>query len=139
VPSAGIPKNGGKMSIRPKYLGEYKGELCVIDEDSLSSEPKMLVLYWPTGIRAADFQASYGSDMMGRQVRSGRFGGSYIIDGTRLQVNLTDGGQTRPIHSKKVPIPAPKVRKGVEVRYYDGRWEKYLKTKGWVSIPQKKV
>ena len=33
------------MIIRPKYLGDYKGELCVIDEDSLSNEPKMLVLY----------------------------------------------------------------------------------------------
>ena len=124
------------MIIRPKYLGDYKGELCVIDEDSLSDEPKMLVLYWPTGIRTADFLASYGSDMIGRQVRSGRFAGSYIIDGTRLQINLTEGGQTRPIHNKIIPIPAPKVRKGIEVRYYNGRWQKYLKTKGWVTIPQ---
>ncbi len=54
------------MIIRPKYLGDYKGELCVIDEDSFSNEPKMLVLYWPTGIRTDDFLASYGSDMMGR-------------------------------------------------------------------------
>jgi len=88
------------MIIRPKYLGDYKGELCVIDEDSFSNEPKMLVLYWPTGIMTDDFLASYGSDMMGRQVRPGRFGGSYIIDGTMLQINLTEGGQD-PTHPQQ--------------------------------------
>ena len=31
------------------------------------------------------------------------------------------------------PIPAPKVRAGVEVRYRDGRWQKYLKSQGWVT------
>jgi hypothetical protein len=28
------------------------------------------------------------------------------------------------------PIPCPKVRKGIDTRYRDGRWEKCLKT-GW--------
>ena len=29
------------------------------------------------------------------------------------------------------PLPCPKVRKGIETRYRNGRWEKRLKT-GWV-------
>jgi hypothetical protein len=31
------------------------------------------------------------------------------------------------------PLPCPKVRAGVETRYHDGRWEKYLKARGWVA------
>lgn len=31
-----------------------------------------------------------------------------------------------------VPIPCPKVRKGIETRYRHGRWEKCLRA-GWVS------
>lgn len=121
------------------HLGDYKGELCVVDEYPLPREPTQMVLYWPTGIRVYDFQRGYGEGLMGRSVRYSGSSGLYSIDGTQLKIRLATGGQTKPIHSKKVPIPAPKVRKGVEVRYYDGRWEKYLKTKGWVSIPQKKV
>ena len=31
-------------------------------------------------------------------------------------------------------VPCPKVRKSVETRYHNGRWEKYLKTSGWVDV-----
>lgn len=31
-----------------------------------------------------------------------------------------------------VPAPPPKVRRGIETRWYQGRWEKLLQTKGWV-------
>lgn len=31
-----------------------------------------------------------------------------------------------------VPLPCPRVRKGIETRYRRGRWEKYLQTRGWV-------
>ena len=31
----------------------------------------------------------------------------------------------------ETPYPAPAIRKGVESRYQNGRWEKYLQTKGW--------
>ena len=34
------------------------------------------------------------------------------------------------------PLPCPKVRAGVETRYRDGRWQKYLKARGWVNLPQ---
>jgi hypothetical protein len=33
----------------------------------------------------------------------------------------------------KTPYPCPKVKKGVEVRYRSGLWEKYLRTRGWVA------
>lgn len=31
------------------------------------------------------------------------------------------------------PIVCPKVRKGIETRYYCGRWEKYSKRDGWIG------
>jgi hypothetical protein len=34
--------------------------------------------------------------------------------------------------SSERPIPPPKVRAGIEVRYTSGRWEKLLR-KGWVA------
>ena len=34
---------------------------------------------------------------------------------------------------REEPYPCPKVRRGVEMRYHDGVWQKYLKTQGWVS------
>ena len=30
-------------------------------------------------------------------------------------------------------IPAPKVRKGTEIRYQYGRWEKFSKREGWIA------
>ena len=29
-------------------------------------------------------------------------------------------------------VPRPKVRKGIDLRYYLGKWEKYSKREGWV-------
>jgi hypothetical protein len=31
------------------------------------------------------------------------------------------------------PIPVPKVHKGIETRYSNGRWQKLSKRKGWVA------
>ncbi len=119
-----------------KYLGEWKGELCVVEEDTLMRDPVLMVLYWPTGIRVSDFKQSYGEELIGRSVRYTGTGGLYSIEGaSRLQVRLVHGGQTTPVHVEKHKIPPPKVRAGMEIRYDDGGWQKYLKTKGWVKIP----
>lgn len=34
--------------------------------------------------------------------------------------------------TESAPLPCPKVRKGIETRYRQGRWEKCLRT-GWVA------
>jgi hypothetical protein len=34
---------------------------------------------------------------------------------------------------EEVPVPCPKVKAGTETRWHAGRWQKYLKTKGWVT------
>lgn len=34
---------------------------------------------------------------------------------------------------ENIPIPCPKVRAGIETRYKNERWQKYLKSSGWVT------
>lgn len=60
----------------------------------------------------------------------------------RVSVGILDGkterradGQAEAAFVKEIPIPPPKVRAGVEVRWNEGRWQKYLKAKGWVDLP----
>lgn len=49
-----------------------------------------------------------------------------------IKLPLRDGAKTLPIKTEIEPIPCPKVRKGIEVEYRNGRWMKYLRT-GWES------
>ena len=43
-------------------------------------------------------------------------------------------GDQKAMRVDAEPFPCPKVRKGIETRYYYGQWEKYLKSskRGWV-------
>lgn len=50
-----------------------------------------------------------------------------------LTVRLIDGPKTLAIKQEEKPIPCPKVRAGIETRFHRGAWEKYLKSKGWVT------
>lgn len=47
---------------------------------------------------------------------------------------LPGGGQQKAVHTVRRAIPPPKVKAGIETRWNSDRerWEKYLKTKGWV-------
>jgi hypothetical protein len=119
-------------------LGEWDGQLCVYDEDTLNSEPIKLKRWWPIGLRAYDFYRNYGEHLKNAPVRYGGANGVYEIMtemGARpLKIQLIDGGATRPVHFEKVPYQCPKVKKGMQTRYYDGQWWKYLKSKGWTRI-----
>lgn len=118
-----------------EWLGEWDGQLCVVSEDTHSSEPILYRRYWPVGIRAYDFKRNYGEELMGHRVypTGPSSHGIYGIEGSRFQVQLINGGQTRPVHFVKEPIKPPKVKAGAEVRYRDGRWQKYLKSRGWTD------
>jgi hypothetical protein len=55
----------------------------------------------------------------------------YLGNGNYFYGKLAQGGQTPSIIIEETPVPRPKVR--VDTRWQSGRWEKYLKTKGWVA------
>ena len=57
-----------------------------------------------------------------------------------VQVGLLDpktlapsGGNAQAEFVEETPVPLPKIRKGIETRWYQGRWQKYIASKGWVS------
>ena len=116
-------------------LIDLEGWAVVRSPMTLSDKPEEIVNYYPTGMRVKDLIENYGipvpADLeystMGRYaVMTGRpmYGQARIIALPQL-------GQTRCIKQEIIPIPGPKVRKGIEVRWR-GRWEKYLKAEGWV-------
>lgn len=131
----GHPAQEVVVRMGKEWLGEWDGQLCVVSEDTLSSAPVLIRKYWPVGIKAYDFKRNYGSDLMGRRVypTGPSSHGIYGIEGVRFQVQLINGGQTRPVHFVKEPIKPPKVKAGIEVRYVEGRWQKYLKSRGWTD------
>ena len=53
--------------------------------------------------------------------------------GCSQQFRLQNGGSTKPLDVVHEPIVCPRVRSGVETRYREGQWEKYLSRKGWVT------
>lgn len=52
----------------------------------------------------------------------------YAGSGNYWHVQTEEQGDPLPDQ----PIPQPKVRKGIEVRYHAGRWEKYSQREGWI-------
>ena len=57
----------------------------------------------------------------------------YLGNGAYLEGRLKDGGQTHAVVVETIPVPSPKVRKDVETRWRDGRWQKYMKRGGWID------
>lgn len=55
---------------------------------------------------------------------------STTIDGTSVEVWFP--GRATPVHTEERAVTCPKVRGASETRWYQGAWQKNLKTKGWV-------
>jgi hypothetical protein len=116
---------------------EYRdGWLCLRVAEPMFNEPQLVTLWFPIerenpGDRAVlDLTGCHGS-MHGGRV-SFRMGTSSTAAWAQERP-LPDGGKTVAIASMVTPIPCPKVRAGIQTRYRNGRWEKYLKSAGWVA------
>lgn len=112
---------------------DYKdGWLTIREEDSWTDEPVKVITWWPI---CQDSRASLESMELLNKECTYEGGGVYSIRLAPYQyrrASLPQGGSTLPIAVERVPIPPPKVRKGIEIRYRNGSWMKYLKTEGWV-------
>lgn len=112
----------------------HAGWICVKYTDTDFFKPIRYHIYWPVK-QCPKSDADY---LIGREAGesgSGRYGARTddYPRGYFVELPLLNGGQTMPIHSEEEPIPVPKVRRGIETRYRNGKWEKYLKAQGWVS------
>lgn len=104
-------------------------------EDTMYDEPLGYRNYYPC------FKTSeqhFKEDCEGLDVRQSGLQGEYLVSDPNNPYNkkgylyLLNGGSTRPIKYETFPIPCPKVRKGIETKWLQGRWAKLLKS-GWVS------
>lgn len=109
---------------------------------TLDSEPIEVSRDWPI-----DLQLSWAAHrLVGLPVVSEGGGGFRLDWGAALEklgdtieyhqaqeafAVLPQRGHTQAVNCKERPLPCPKVRKGIGVRYQCGRWEKLLR-KGWV-------
>lgn len=116
---------------------EYRdGWMCVKTVDTNFNEPVQVTQYWPI-CRASAYDIQL-CDLTGCEAEFDHNGNVYYKMGhstsaiwSRNQC-LYDGSKTVCIATDSAPLPCPKVRKGVETRYRNGRWEKCLRT-GWTA------
>ena len=115
----------------PIKLERINGEIYFVSEWNEYHCPNRHILKWKAegpGFRVPDEQLGQwfhtrgcgGIDLV--SVPCGPFGS---ID---LYISKTAYAEI----SERVPIPPPKVRKGIEVRYHNSRWEKCTKREGWI-------
>lgn len=103
--------------------------------DTHYSEPIQEWIYYPVSLDERSFNA-YGLES--GEPCEPRGNGRYRLpnhrsgNGDYLHVELVDRGATLPTHVAKANVEPPKVRRGIELRWLHGRWEKLLKSKGWV-------
>lgn len=112
------------------------GRILIRETMAKQDEPEYIVWYWPTRFGRHDLERWDGSEpYKAEDVQVWNHGTSYNIKFPGLSVWTDSGilGNTKAVRVETAPIPRPKVRKGIEVRFTRGRWEKYLKTKGWVA------
>lgn len=112
------------------------GKLFVMHEYTLQDTPEARRLYWavrhtkrnPYNMNfpeAGDTVASTGE-------------GWWTVTNRSAGEAWAGSGNDPAEYDEIVPVPPPKVRKGVELRWYYGEWQKLLKT-GWVSAGMGKM
>ena len=139
--------------MRGDYLDRMDGKLYVKNVDVDSRDPIVRSLWWTvlstSGWLPCWFQADSSGeycrqcgqrkDSLTHDVRperlhvagyDGRYGGT-LENGARYSVTIDP--RANAVKVENVPIPCPKVRAGIETRYYRGEWQKYLKAKGWIT------
>ena len=106
------------------------GWLCVREKSPLDSAPTLVANDYPVHqCTERDFLELFDPTTPWRYDGDGRYVGTHR-GGFLTTLYLKDGGSTRPLHTQETPIARPTCR--VQTRWECGRWEKYLKTAGWV-------
>ena len=112
------------------------GWLCIVCTDRSWAEPIEYDLWWPIGkYSRADAEMIFGALPREAMQATGEANGLFAVDPISAyapcrRVRLLDGGSTKPIKTIEREVPRPKCR--VAIRWCQGRWEKRLKSKGWV-------
>lgn len=115
----------GKVYVRAEYTGY--------------TDPEIQVCYYPTAceprtLRQNGIESGEPCEPDGRDNSAGQYNltNHRLMNGRYLMIALVDAGRTKAEIVERIPVACPKVRAGVEVQWRNGRWEKLLKSKGWV-------
>ena len=112
---------------------KHKGQWCIQCPYPAFDKPELIIHHWPIGQCDKRIEIS---EYEGAEVSKGGCSYEYVLRLAAyeyVRIYLKDQGQTQSIDTIIEPIPCPKVRKGIETRWQNGQWEKYMKSKGWVS------
>ena len=118
-------------------LHNENGRLCILEQESDAFEPVMRSCVWPTTEHVSRLPEEYDRVEITKQGGSGYGYNLYFyrkdscFNFCNFAVYLPEGGKTTALRVETEPIPTPKTK--LETRYRDGRWQKYLKAKGWVA------
>ena len=125
------------MAASRDTLVDLEGYAVVRSPMIYSDKPEEIVNYYPTGMRTKSLIEDFGIPVPA-DLEYSRMGEYAVMTGRAMYsrariIALPELGQTKCIKQEVIPIPCPKVRKGVETRWNNGRWQKYLKSEGWVT------
>ena len=115
------------------------GRIYIRHGEPAYNEPTLIIRYWPTRFGRHELE-SFSPDVPNnmpdqivvREGSSQRYGYSLKFPGMGVWADCPLAGDSRCERIEQQPIPCPKVRAGIDVRYRDGRWQKCLKT-GWTN------
>ena len=122
-------------------FSDINGTLCVQLSSMDSFDPVINRSHYPTELNTKDFMRNFSIESLDQlEITYQESYGIYqfcikdSLCGPKWKVQLINGEKTRLIKFEKIPIPCPKVRKGINTRYNGnkGYWEKELKP-GWCS------
>jgi hypothetical protein len=119
------------MSMEGKLVARG-GKMYVLYETTQYGTPEMVRLWWPVQQWQRD-PYSANSPQVGDAVRYADQGWWHVTSRPSGGNVSTGSGSTDAEFREEVPVPRPKVRGNIEVRWYQGRWEKLLKT-GWKPV-----
>lgn len=123
-----------ELVFRPSPDSTTHGFLCIRDTSNHYDHPIRQQVYWPASGRAyiGDVLNLYPDLANGPLPLERRGSGRFIYRRGIIEreIHIYGGNQTAALAVDEERIPQPKTR--TETRYRAGRWEKYLKTQGWV-------
>ncbi len=125
------------MSMQGK-ITTRDGQLFVLYETAHTDEPKITRLWWAVtcsiGSPHGGWERPKDGDLA--DYSSGSCTGQWSTRDPETHRRTggveTGSGSVQAVYRETVDAPAPKIRKGIESRWSNGRWQKALKS-GWVD------
>jgi hypothetical protein len=110
------------------------GRLRIRDAMPWTDEPTEIVHFWPTRFDVHDLMNhATGIQDDPAEIRVERIPNGFTLRFPRHNFWCDCIGNRSAVRVETVPVERPKVRKGIELKWRYGKWQKLLKT-GWQDV-----